>query len=471
MGAGGARQKLSAMAARLCVALLAAATLAAVPACGSSRSETRAAIPVVVDTDLSSDDVIALLYLLRSPRVDVRAVAVAGTGLVHCPRGARNAAQLLALAGRREVPVACGSELPSQGFNALPEDWRSAADALFGLKLPPVRAQAGGDAVALLRREAPGATVLELAPMTNLAAALHAEPDLAGKIDSVVAMGGAVSVPGNVDGQPAAEANAWVDPAALRAVLRSGVPLTLVPLDATNDVPVTAFVGEALRRYHYATPEATAVWDLVAATRMADGGTYFWDPLAAEAVVDPDVLRTERLRLDVVTAGTDAGRTTAGDTGTPTTVATGADRARFEHGLLDTLLGGAAFTISRRPTATVTWDGATCSYSGPKSLTAGQIVVDTVNDTGQPFQYAVFEILPPHTVADVQAFVTGLGGAPTDPPRWISGQASGTTQPHSEMTWVAQVSSGTSGSVVVACAAATPPYAALATTLPVYAGY
>lgn len=64
------------------VVVLSAALLLGVAGCGGTRS---ARVPVVVDTDLSTDDAIALLYLLESPRVDVRAVTVPGTGLVHCP--------------------------------------------------------------------------------------------------------------------------------------------------------------------------------------------------------------------------------------------------------------------------------------------------------------------------------------------------------------------------------------------------
>jgi hypothetical protein len=35
-------------------------------------------------------------------------VAVSGAGLAHCPLGAEHARKLLALAGRTDVPVACG---------------------------------------------------------------------------------------------------------------------------------------------------------------------------------------------------------------------------------------------------------------------------------------------------------------------------------------------------------------------------
>ena len=52
--------------------------------CGSGGTSR---MSLVVDTDLSSDDVLALLYLAQDPGVDLRAVTVSGTGLVHCPGG------------------------------------------------------------------------------------------------------------------------------------------------------------------------------------------------------------------------------------------------------------------------------------------------------------------------------------------------------------------------------------------------
>jgi inosine-uridine nucleoside N-ribohydrolase len=111
--------------------------------------------------------------------------------------------------------------------------------------------------------------VLELAPMTNLASVLKANRAVAARLHRIVAMGGAVHVDGNAPDQPRAEINVWSDPVAARAVLRSGAPVTLLPLDVTNQVPVTTFVARALARYQYATPEATLAAEIVAATNMA----------------------------------------------------------------------------------------------------------------------------------------------------------------------------------------------------------
>jgi inosine-uridine nucleoside N-ribohydrolase len=73
--------------------------------------------------------------------------------------------------------------------------------------------------------------------LTNLAVTLTEHPELVSRIERVVIMGGAVDVEGNVPDTPRAEWNLYVDPEAARIVVESGVPILLVPLDATNDVP------------------------------------------------------------------------------------------------------------------------------------------------------------------------------------------------------------------------------------------
>jgi len=409
--------------------------------CGGSHV---ARTPIVVDTDMSTDDAVALLYLLEKPTVDVRAVAVSGTGLVHCPAGARNALQLIALTGRTDIPVACGSETPLAGTHELPDEWRAAADGLFGVTLPPTTAEPSGNAVSLLRRTAPGATVVELAPMTNLASALRAEPGLAKKVTRVVAMGGAVAVPGNAPGDPSAETNAWVDPLAARVVARSGAPLTRVPLDATNDVPVTTYFAQALKRYHYATPAATAAWDIVQSTAMANGNSYFWDELTAAAALDPSLLH--------VVGG----------------VALHADRPRFEHELLSVLLGGKPFAIPPdRPDVTLTFTGSTCTYSGRSRLTAGPVVVDAVNRSGQVFGWATGRLDGTHTLADLKRYAAGLKGTP-QAPKWFTGDASATVPPHSRSTWPIATQLSTTGSTIFLCLTQSPTRVWFPAEIPVF---
>ncbi len=94
--------------------------------------------------------------------------------------------------------------------------------------------------------------MLTLGPLTNVALALQANPNLANRIDGVYVMGGAVHVPGNLDenvsGNTAAEWNVYIDPHAANVVFASGVPITLVGLDATNHAPLTMDFYQRLER-------------------------------------------------------------------------------------------------------------------------------------------------------------------------------------------------------------------------------
>jgi purine nucleosidase len=88
-----------------------------------------------------------------------------------------------------------------------------------------------------------GVTLLTLGPLTNVAESFRADPALAGQVTSIVVMGGALDVPGNVSGEgiepSTAEWNMYVDPTAAAEVVASGAPIVLVGLDATSQLPIT----------------------------------------------------------------------------------------------------------------------------------------------------------------------------------------------------------------------------------------
>ena len=80
----------------------------ATPAAATTPSATAAPRSVLIDTDLSHDDLIAIAMVLVARDVDVRATTVAGTGLVHCYPGLDHLRDLLTRLAKPNVPVACG---------------------------------------------------------------------------------------------------------------------------------------------------------------------------------------------------------------------------------------------------------------------------------------------------------------------------------------------------------------------------
>ena len=297
--------------------------------------------PVIVDYSPTLSDVPALLYVAARPDVDLLAVTLPGTGESSCAAGVRHTRQLLALVGRGDVPVGCGRERPLSGDRDWPEPWRRSADTLPGLVLPDVPDVPTPDAVDLLAEtitagEGP-VTVLTLSSLTNLGALVRDHPDAVDGVERIVTMGGAFDVLGNVEDEPSTEWNLYIDPEATRLVLESGIPLTLVPLDATNDVPGNRrLIAQAQRAEGHPAGVASARFWRANADAIVGEGFYFWDELAATVMFEPDLVALER-RTVVVIEG--LGATVEDPGGTPVLVAVSADQLRFEQHLLDTLNG------------------------------------------------------------------------------------------------------------------------------------
>ncbi|MEO6351172.1 MAG: nucleoside hydrolase [Candidatus Limnocylindrales bacterium] len=306
---------------------------------------------VVIDTDMAPDDWIAILYLLGRADISVDAITVTGTGEAHCAPGIEHAHGLAALAGQPDIPVACGRETPLASDHAFPDEWRQGVDDLLGLTLPDGSIEASDESAPdLLTRivveSADGVTLLTLGPLTNVAEALQADPSLGDKIEAIYAMGGAVEVDGNVgisigiDNQ-FAEWNIYADPHAAKIVLESGVPVTLVPLDATNEVPITAAFADSLKTS--ADSESAEFVSQVLTQRMPfilDGGYDFWDPFAAAVLVDEGLTSFQSASLTVETVeGPDSGRIIEVASGPEVRFAASANRHEFEQELLTTLNG------------------------------------------------------------------------------------------------------------------------------------
>lgn len=297
---------------------------------------------VIIDTDMAHDDWTAVLYLLQRPDIEVIAVTVAGTGEAHCAPGMHHALELIQLAGESNIPVACGRKTALGNGHEFPAEWRTSVDALGGLDLPDSPAVAeqtpAPQLISELAATHPGLTILTLGPLTNLAEALSADSALAGNIEMVYIMGGAVRVEGNVAEDWLAEWNVYADPLAMQMVLDSGAPLTLVPLDATNYVPVT---NDFYRRLggQRTSPIAEFIYlSLTAQQDMIREQTIaFWDPLTASILADNSLATFETLTLRVEQTGPASGQTLEDPAGANVRVALTANRADFEDYLLQVL--------------------------------------------------------------------------------------------------------------------------------------
>lgn len=265
--------------------------------------------PILLDTDPGVDDAIALAYLLGQPEAELVAVTTVH-GNAPVTTTTDNARALLLGAGAAHVPVGAGAARPLAQFPSYAPEVHG-ADGLAGLRglLPRVTGGAGRHAVPTIleqsRRFVGALEIVAVAPLTNLALALLADPDLPSRVRTVYVMGGAFDVPGNVS--HSAEANIHNDPEAADLVFTAPWRVVVVGLDVTMQVTFEAADLGALSASR--DPFVSALG------RMTTGYAGFYrsrygrlacaqhDALAALAAFVPDVLTLEARSVRVELRG------------------------------------------------------------------------------------------------------------------------------------------------------------------------
>jgi inosine-uridine nucleoside N-ribohydrolase len=262
---------------------------------------------VIIDTDPGYDDALALLFAMSSPELRIEAItAVAGNGPIEITLS--NALRMVDAAGRTEVPVAGGPPTPMTRQLVSGTEFHG-ENGLAGAVFPTPTSKAvnmpAAELIQSVVRKYPGeVTLIPIGPHTNIATAILADPALAGMVRGIVMMGGAVSA-GNTT--PAAEFNIYVDPEAARIVFHSGIPITMVGLDVTDQV--------LLKEEHVRSLEAGQTRVSQAAAKIARAvvgwyrdkgyvsGPIMHDSLAIAALLAPQLLRLEDFYIDVETSG------------------------------------------------------------------------------------------------------------------------------------------------------------------------
>jgi purine nucleosidase len=264
---------------------------------------------IIIDTDPGQDDAIAILLALASPEeLDVLGIVAVG-GNVGLAQNARNALQVVELSGRTEVPVHAGCARPMRRALVTAEHVHGPT-GLDGPTLPePVKQlepEHGVDFIIDTLRNEPAGTVTlcTLGPLTNVGMAMVKAPDIVPKIREIVMMAGAYFEVGNIT--PAAEFNVYVDPEAADVVLRSGVPITMIPLDVTHSVLSYAHRIEAFRAIGNNAGDAVAA--MIAFSQHFDlekyesEGAPLHDPCVIAWVLKPDLFKGRQINVTVETA-------------------------------------------------------------------------------------------------------------------------------------------------------------------------
>lgn len=197
-------------------------------------SGSASSVKIAVDTDMGVDDAAALAFLLgaREPAVEVVGVS-AVFGNTSVEDAAANALSLLDALGHDDVPVAVGAAAPRSRPRSLLGAFLHGGDGLWGFHHRRPLARCQRDLASFYRgvvKAHPGAVLLTLGPLTNVARIAAEAPEVLRGFSRIVTLGGAKNAGGSIT--PVAEANFWHDPESAAEVLSLGLPVTLVLRDA-----------------------------------------------------------------------------------------------------------------------------------------------------------------------------------------------------------------------------------------------
>jgi purine nucleosidase len=261
---------------------------------------------IIIDTDPGQDDAVAIMLALASPEDFEVLGIVAVAGNVGLAQNAINVLKMVEVTGRTDVPVYAGCERPMRR-DLVTAEYVHGKTGLDGPTLPDpklkLEAQHGVDfIIETLMNNAPGTiTLCCLAPLTNIGMAMVRQPAIVPRIKQIVLMGGGCFEGGNTT--PAAEFNIYVDPEAADIVMRSGVPITIVPLDVSHTMLTTKTRIDRFRRLGNRAGVVTA--ELLEFFERFDEQKYGWDggplhdPCVMAWLINPDLFQGRQCNVAI----------------------------------------------------------------------------------------------------------------------------------------------------------------------------
>jgi purine nucleosidase len=295
---------------------------------------------VIIDCDAGVDDALALILAFHSPELDVKAVTGVN-GNVPLDQVFENIQRVLSLIDPQDKPLIAKGAAQPLGGQSVHAHSVHGKDGLGGANIE--RNQGEGswqtypgpadELITRMARQCPNElTLIATGPLTDLASGLQRDLEGIRKLKEVVIMGGAVRTKGNVT--PHAEFNIFVDPIAAKMVFESGLPITLVPLDVTHQVFLTTqVIEESVKPLNHASSqfviEATG-YNMTTHHFLTGEVFHLHDPLAVGVVINPDLVRKQRLLIDVETReGQHYGQVSESSSGSPIEVCLEVDAKGF----------------------------------------------------------------------------------------------------------------------------------------------
>ena len=269
---------------------------------------------IIIDTDPGIDDALALCYAFAHPDLDIIALTSI-FGNVSSSLAADNALRLCELTGI-EIPVAPGADKPLQITPNKHADFVHGANGFGNIDIPLGKrhplTQSAADLIIEKVQQHPGEiTIIAVGPLTNIALALQAAPEIVDKVKEVIIMGGVFYRSGNVS--PYAEANIWNDPHAAQEVLTADWPVVIHGLDITYQIAFQRPFFDHLANVNPKTGsflrDAADFYINFYQQQNNFSGCCPHDHLAVAYASNPQWFHLEDAAFDVIVSGEEIGRT------------------------------------------------------------------------------------------------------------------------------------------------------------------
>ncbi len=263
---------------------------------------------IILDCDPGHDDAIAMILAAGNPAIDLLGITTVG-GNQTLSKVTHNTLSVARVARMSDVPVHAGCARPLVREVEVAEGIHGHS-GLDGVELPEPISQIGSRHAVdyiidtIMEHEPGTVTLVPTGPLTNIALAVRKEPRIAERVQEVVLMGGGYHT-GNWSAT--AEFNIIVDPEAAHIVFNEKWPLTMVGLDLTHQALATPEVEEKIKAIGSECSEF--VLGLFAffrkAYKEAQGFEHppVHDPCTVAYLIDPSIVTTQKVPLDVELRG------------------------------------------------------------------------------------------------------------------------------------------------------------------------
>lgn len=267
-----------------------------------------------LDTDMGNDDILAIAMLL-SQNLNLRGISTV-FGVATVKQGTRNLGRILAYL-QKNIPVyqGCRKSLTTNWNASFPPIDCVRANQLTLLKnLPLANYKSSStqnlDQLAQKIVEEPSPiNFVAIGPLTNVATMIQKYGSaFTQNISSLTVMGDALTVPGIVPPANLVEYNIYLDPVAAKTVFKSGIQITLIPIDATRFVPASNNLVTRAKQILPTSKVGKIIKSLII-NNQGDFNSYY-DPLLASYLINPAIATSIQLGdISITTKGGNIGQT------------------------------------------------------------------------------------------------------------------------------------------------------------------